>query len=321
MLRCDAGVEPSWTWDDVERLAVNTPGTKRTNSRVECQCAGCGKRFLKKADQVKEGRRDCCSRKCRAELQKKPIAMKACPGPGCGKEHSKEGTFCSHGCVNRSRGPRTEDFKEKVRTTLAAKMDVIRAERGYSCTPSQAKQREETHVPQYICQNESCGKPFLGRRGKPDSKRRFCSIICNGNSTQIRIPITCPGCRKVFLPVNGTVRYCSISCSHKYAYHRFIAEWLAGAHNVTTSDSTNKRIRRYLFEINDSRCLRPHCRWGEVHPVTGKVPLTVNHINGDPYDNRPENVELICPNCHSLTPNYCALNKGSGRKRRYGREQ
>ena len=56
------------------------------------------------------------------------------------------------------------------------------------------------------------------------------------------------------------------------------------------------------------------CGWSKVNTSTGKIPLTVNHIDGNHRNNRPENLELICPSCHSLTPNYGALNKGNGRR-------
>ena len=37
--------------------------------------------------------------------------------------------------------------------------------------------------------------------------------------------------------------------------------------------------------------------------------LELHHINGIPNDNSLENLTLLCPNCHSLTPNYCGKNK------------
>lgn len=36
--------------------------------------------------------------------------------------------------------------------------------------------------------------------------------------------------------------------------------------------------------------------------------LALHHINGDRLDNRLENLELLCPNCHSQTDNYSGRN-------------
>lgn len=35
------------------------------------------------------------------------------------------------------------------------------------------------------------------------------------------------------------------------------------------------------------------------------IPLELDHINGDHYDNRIENLRILCPNCHALVPNKC----------------
>jgi hypothetical protein len=34
------------------------------------------------------------------------------------------------------------------------------------------------------------------------------------------------------------------------------------------------------------------------------IPLEIHHINGNNTDNRLDNLQLLCPNCHALTNNY-----------------
>ena len=40
------------------------------------------------------------------------------------------------------------------------------------------------------------------------------------------------------------------------------------------------------------------------------LPLELEHKNGDRYDNRIENLTILCPNCHSQTPTHTGKNKG-----------
>lgn len=38
------------------------------------------------------------------------------------------------------------------------------------------------------------------------------------------------------------------------------------------------------------------------------IPLEVHHIDGNKDRNEIENLQLLCPNCHALTDNYCGKN-------------
>lgn len=40
------------------------------------------------------------------------------------------------------------------------------------------------------------------------------------------------------------------------------------------------------------------------------LPLALDHVNGDPCDNRIENLRILCPNCHALTKTWCGRNRG-----------
>ena len=72
-------------------------------------------------------------------------------------------------------------------------------------------------------------------------------------------------------------------------------------------------IRDYLLEQHKYQCSR--CCWGEKNPYTNKVPLELEHIDGDFTNNAPSNLTIVCPNCHSLTETYKGANKKQGRPR------
>ena len=38
--------------------------------------------------------------------------------------------------------------------------------------------------------------------------------------------------------------------------------------------------------------------------LNNKIPLELHHVDGDRKNNNFENLQLLCPNCHSLTDNY-----------------
>lgn len=38
------------------------------------------------------------------------------------------------------------------------------------------------------------------------------------------------------------------------------------------------------------------------------IPIQIDHINGEHFDNRIENLRFLCPNCHAQTDTYCGKN-------------
>jgi len=149
------------------------------------------------------------------------------------------------------------------------------------------------------------------------SENTFCSQSCGTSYTQRgrkRKPdptFLCAHCGTENVGKRG--KFCDSQCSAES--RKFdINAWIRGEVSGDTVLGCSAVIKRHLLDQCNHKC--PKCGWGEVHPITGNVPLEVNHIDGDSKNNRPDNLEILCPNCHSLTPNFRALNKKSSRTHR-----
>jgi hypothetical protein len=82
---------------------------------------------------------------------------------------------------------------------------------------------------------------------------------------------------------------------------------------VKKSNYQSYKLKKRLFKED----LKPRhcemCGWSEKS-VDGRLPLELDHINGDHYDNRLENLRILCPNCHSLQPHYRGVNRKNKKK-------
>jgi hypothetical protein len=65
-----------------------------------------------------------------------------------------------------------------------------------------------------------------------------------------------------------------------------------------------------MIELYGNVCQAIDCAWdmSKKH-----VNVEIDHIDGDYTNNKPENLRLLCPNCHTRTSNYGVKNKGNGR--------
>ena len=73
--------------------------------------------------------------------------------------------------------------------------------------------------------------------------------------------------------------------------------------SVTHTD--NAMLRQRLFLEQEGRCNRcNNYEW-----LGREIPLELEHKNGDHHDNSPQNVEMLCPNCHALTETWRGRNK------------
>ncbi|OGZ13473.1 MAG: hypothetical protein A2942_01370 [Candidatus Lloydbacteria bacterium RIFCSPLOWO2_01_FULL_50_20] len=71
------------------------------------------------------------------------------------------------------------------------------------------------------------------------------------------------------------------------------------------------KLKKRLFAEGRKEPKCEQCSWATISP-DGRLPLELDHINGDRYDNRITNLRILCPNCHSLQPTHRGRNKKRG---------
>ena len=134
----------------------------------------------------------------------------------------------------------------------------------------------------------------------------------NKGKKQIHI---CLNCGKEFEhKKNSKNVFCSNVCQGEYNHKQLIEKWKNGEYNGLSGEyNLSKGIKKYLLEKHNYKC--EICGWGEENPHTHTIPLEIHHKDGDYTNNKEENLQVLCPNCHALTETYKSHNK-KGRKSR-----
>jgi hypothetical protein len=182
-----------------------------------------------------------------------------------------------------------------------------------------AKQKEE-RISKYLENPTRCKAcetiiPYLKRNNKFCCHRCSASFTNTGNRKHGLAPINCLICG------NKTESYknrtCSLKCHKELLESEFIEAWLNGKKTGYSgiNNDLSIYIRRWLYKKRGEKC--EECSWNILNKNTNKIPLQIHHIDGDSTNNKPENLKILCPNCHSLTSTYGGSNKGNGRKKRY----
>lgn len=137
-----------------------------------------------------------------------------------------------------------------------------------------------------------------------------CETFGKGITKKIEKSYICKNCGSITTKKN----FCCQQCQVEYEYNQYIERWKQGLENgMKGKENVSARIKQYLFKKYNNSC--QICGWNKINEFTNKIPLQVHHIDGDCTNNKEENLQLLCPNCHSLTENYGSRNKNSTRDR------
>lgn len=98
-------------------------------------------------------------------------------------------------------------------------------------------------------------------------------------------------------------KYCSLKCFHGAAWHKRKQKII---HDGFAENSF--MARKFLLERDGHKCMRCGNSEWQGKPIV----LTMHHINGLGHDNRMENCQILCWNCHAQTSTFGGRNAGHG---------
>ena len=174
-----------------------------------------------------------------------------------------------------------------------------------------------------LCLNCSCGLLYEKRHNK------FCSKSCSasynnelrgktinpqtGKVVKIKQLKVCEFCGNSYTSKRSESRTCSNECDNKRKVKERLEEWFSSGKRPS-----KRTVKEFLLAEQNGKCAS--CG---ISTVWNGKPLVfdLEHKDGDSENNTRENLELLCPNCHSQTDTYKAKNKGNGRHARRQRYQ
>lgn len=147
--------------------------------------------------------------------------------------------------------------------------------------------------------------------------RKFCSSSCSATYNNKLYPKRTYGREKPKCLFCNTIldshkkKYCNTKCQgqkrRQDVFDRVAKEDFGSLGKKGSIDRTSKL---YLIQLHGEKCMK--CGWSVKNKWTNKVPIELNHIDGNPENHSLSNLELVCPNCHSLSE--FTKSRGKGRK-------
>lgn len=161
-----------------------------------------------------------------------------------------------------------------------------------------------------------CGKELKGCQTK------YCSVSCRNRNKYLTegTELVCQECGKTFKSRDNNRKFCSNECSAKHRTKKYLEKWADGKVEINPNQKLPKSVREFLFKKVNYKC--EECGFEGYNKATNNTILQIHHIDGNSGNNAIENLKVLCPNCHAMTENYMALNKGkSARNKRYAKRR
>lgn len=143
-----------------------------------------------------------------------------------------------------------------------------------------------------------CGGPVLVK----SMKAKSCSKECAKVARRKRKDDWEKDCAYCSSKCRGTNKYCD-ECNSNLTYRK-----------AQSSDSVtdSKALKAFLLRTRGCSC--EGC--GLDMWMNQPIPLETHHVDGNSENNKEDNLQLLCLNCHALTPTFRRKNKRASETRR-----
>lgn len=145
---------------------------------------------------------------------------------------------------------------------------------------------------------------------KDEEEKYICELIKNSNNiNQVCSKLGIVGTNSNYKKIYSIIEKYKIDTSHFCVItnmtHSNSKRDLNDILRENTSYPSSKLWKRLIKEgLKEKKC---EC-CGLTEWQGKEIPLELHHINGNHNDNRIENLQLLCPNCHAQTDNFCKAN-------------
>lgn len=245
-----------------------------------------------------------CSNQCQWDAKKTAPEERTCHRVGCGNKFivlkpSDKKKYCSRSCSATSTNSTTpkrvlEGSCETCSHPISASLKYCEAHR---------------NTKNLTIRCELCKTEVTTDR----ASQKFCSVKCRQKSYTGKAHFSCKECKESFNSTSRT-KICK-KCSIKNKQINRINDWLTGSWDGAVERGLSKTIRNYLLAEADFAC--SGCGFDKSHPDDGASILEIDHIDGDGLNHSPNNLRVLCPNCHALTSSYRGRNLGKGTRTKY----
>lgn len=141
---------------------------------------------------------------------------------------------------------------------------------------------------------------------------KYCSSSCAAKTNNTLSPKRISKykekeCKCCLKSIKTKEDFCEMKCRNDFLYMERFLEWYYNAGDFSGSALL---IKGYITMMVGYKCSECGISTYNDKPLT----LHLEHKDGNAINNSKENLCLLCPNCHALTPTYGARNIGNGKR-------